>query len=123
MLVVELLEHVSLELLVLADSLEDLLTLIMRSGLDEIGDLRRMKPRQATGTQPQTRRRHVRDERLDLRPRDELGVLVLVDAKAPREKAPDPGAEGRVDPRDAPRARLAYQLDLARFDQARRRAR
>ena len=47
MLVVELLEHVGLELLVLADRLEDLLALLVRGGLDEIGDLRRVQPAQA----------------------------------------------------------------------------
>ena len=121
MLVIELLEHISLELLVLPDRLQDLLTLLVRSGLDEIGDLSRMKPRQATRSEPQPRGRHVRDERLDLGPRHELGVLVLVAAEAPRQKTPDPSTKARVDPRNPPRPRLAHQLDLARPDQTCRR--
>ena len=67
MLVVELLEHVGLELLVVTDRLEDLLALLVRSGLDEISDLRRMKPHQPTRTQPQPRGRHMPHERLGLR--------------------------------------------------------
>ena len=103
MLVVELLEHVGLELLVVPDRLQDLLALIVRGGLDEIGDLRRMKPREATRSEPQPRGRDVPDERLDLRPRHELGVLMLVAAKAPRQQPPDPGADARD--RSPPRAR------------------
>ena len=39
MLVVELLEHVRLELLVLSDGGQDLLAFVVARGLDEVGDL------------------------------------------------------------------------------------
>ena len=53
-LVVELLEHIGLELAVVAaDRLHDLLTLTMRRRLDQVGDLRRMKPGAASGAHPQ----------------------------------------------------------------------
>ena len=72
MLVVELLEDVGLELLVLPDGLEDLLALLVAGRLDEVGDLRRVKRRDPPVGQPQPRRRHVTDERLELGPGDEL---------------------------------------------------
>ena len=49
MLVIELLEHVGLELLVVPNRLQDLLALLVRSGLDQIGDLRRVQPGQPPG--------------------------------------------------------------------------
>ena len=42
MLVVELLEHVGLELLVLTHGRQDLLALAVRGGLHEVGDLCRV---------------------------------------------------------------------------------
>ena len=59
------------------------------------------------------------DERLDLRPGHELGVLMLVAAIAPRQQTSDPGADARDDPRYAPGAGVLDQLHLARFDQPR----
>ena len=70
-LVVELLEHVGLELLVLADGLEDLLALLVAGCLDEVGDLGRVKLRDAPVREPQARGRHVTDEGLELGPRHE----------------------------------------------------
>ena len=69
MLVVELLEDVRLELLVLADRLDDLLALLVARGLDEVGDLRRVQVRDAPVREAQPRRRDVADERLELRSR------------------------------------------------------
>ena len=114
-LVVELLEHVGLELLVLADGLEDLLALLVRGGLDEVGDLGGVQPGQAPGAERSRERRDVPDERLDLGPR----------ARTPRARrrgresaAATAGAsarpQARVDPGHAPRAVLVHQLDLAR---------
>ena len=84
MLVVELLEDVGLELLVLADGLEDLLALLVARGLDEVGDLRRMQLRDAPVREPQARGRHVSDERLELGPGDERLVTVLARRAARR---------------------------------------
>ena len=42
MLIVELLEHVGLEFLVVPHRLQDLLPLVVRGRLDQVGDLRRM---------------------------------------------------------------------------------
>ena len=81
MLVVEFLEHIRLELLIVPDGLQDFLSLVVRRGLHEIGDLRRMQPRDATRAEPEPRCRDVPDEQLGLGPRYELGVLVLVAAE------------------------------------------
>ena len=120
MLVVELLEDVGLELLVLADRLEDLLALLVARRLDEVGDLRGMQVRDAPVREPQARGRHVADERLELGPRDELPRARRRRSRsAPREQAPEARAEARVDPGDAPRAVLVDQLDLAGAHQPR----
>ena len=59
------------------------------------------------------------DERLDVLPGDELGVLGVVAAEAARQQATQPRAEARVDAGHAPRAVVvADQLDVARGDQA-----
>ena len=113
MLVVELLEHIRLELLVLAHRLEDLLALLVRGGLDQVRDLGGVKPAQPR-RELQPRRRHVADERLEVRPRDELTVLAVVAAEAPRQQPPEPRPEARVDPRDAPHAVLVATSSTSR---------
>ena len=118
MLVVELLEHVGLELLVLPDRLEDLLALLVRGGLDQVGDLRRVEPHDPPRRQLQPRGRDVADERLEVTPIDELPVVGVVAAEPAREEPPETGAEARVDPGDAPTAVVvADQLDLSRLDE------
>ena len=77
-LVVELLEHVGLELLVVPDRLEDLLALLVRGRLDKVGDLGRMQSREPARGELQPGGRYMADERLHLGPGDELAVLVVV---------------------------------------------
>ena len=118
MLVVELLEHVGLELLVLPDRLEDLLALLVRGGLDQVGDLRRVEPDDPPRRQLQPRGRDVADERLEVPPIDELPMVGVVAAEPAREEPPQAGAEARVDPGDAPTAVVvADQLDLSGLDE------
>ncbi len=112
-LVVELLEDVGLELLVVPERLEDLLPLLVRGRLDEIGDLRGVKLCEPTVREAQSRGGDVSDERLELRPRNEALVLAFVLAEAPREQAAQPRAKARVDADNAPDAVLASELDLA----------
>ena len=59
------------------------------------------------------------DERLDVVPGNQLGMLGVVSVQAPREQAVEPDAEGRVDARDPPRAVVARDLDVARGDERR----
>src|ERR1700722_19381676 len=73
MVVVELLEHVGLELdVVLADSLDDLLALPPRGSLHQIGDLGRMQLCELGMGYTQSHGRHMSDERLDARPVQEV---------------------------------------------------
>src|ERR1039458_7888777 len=98
MLVIELFEDVGLQLLVLRQSLEDLLALLMRCGLDQIRDLGRMQTAQAPRPQLQSGRRNVPDKRLHISPRNELRVLGVVPPEAAWPEPVHPGPEGRVDP-------------------------
>ena len=52
---IELLEDVGLELAVGADRADDLLALVVRGGLDQVGDLRRVELRQLAEAHPQPR--------------------------------------------------------------------
>ena len=72
-MVVELLEHVGLELaVVLADGLDDLLALAPGRSLHEVGDLGRMQLGELGVGDPQAHRRDVTHERLDAGPVEEL---------------------------------------------------
>ena len=118
-LVVELLEHVRLELLVLPDRLEDLLPLLVRCGLDQVGDLGRVQPDQPARRHLQARGGHVPDERLDVPPGHELAMLGVVAAEPTWQQPPEPRANARVDAGHAPRAVVvADQVNLVRGDQA-----
>ena len=118
MLVVELLEHVGLELLVLPNRLEDLLALLVRRGLDQIRDLGRVQPYEPAGRHLQARAGHVPDERLDVAPGNKLLVLGVVATVAAREKAPQARTNARVDSGHPPGAVvLVHQVDLAGPDQ------
>ena len=117
MLVVELLEHVGLELLVLADRLEDLLALLVRGRLDQVGDLRRMQAgeaargefRREVGTWPTNGSMSLQG--------DELVVLGVVSARNGAAGSAQARAEARIDAGHPPGAVLADELDLAGGDQ------
>ena len=118
MLVVELLEHVGLELLVVPDRFEDLLALLVRGRLDKVGDLGRVQScaaaaRRASAARSARGRRTapVSGQATNCRwsvswPRNRRG-------SKRHSRAP----EARVDSGHAPDAVLAHQLDLARRDQ------
>ena len=72
---VQLLEHIGLELRVTVHRGDDLLALVVRRGLDEVGDLRGMQAAEAAQRHEQPRRRNVTHERLDRRPVDESLLL------------------------------------------------
>ena len=119
MLVVELLEDVGLELLVLADGLEDLLALVVGGRLDEIGDLRRVQACQAPRGEPQPRAG-------DVPTNGSISSQGTNYAWSPRGRGSGAGgsgdarAEARVDSGDPPGAvDLTDELDLTRRDQAR----
>ncbi len=102
--VVELLEHVRLELaVVVADGLDDLLALAPRRRLDEVGDLRRVQLGELRVGDAQAHRRHMSDERLDARPVEELAGGD-VRAEPLRQEAPQAAAGTGVDADDAPGA-------------------
>ena len=116
MLGVELLEDISLELEVLADSVDDLLALLMRRGFDEIGDLGRVQASKFAVRDAEHRRRHMGDERLDALPiddglrRDALGEHA---GEHPAQNRP----AGRVDPDHLEGAVDQRDLDLVRTDE------
>ena len=95
MLGIELLEHVGLQLAVCPDGTDDLLAFLVRGGLDQVGDLRRMQLRQPAEPHSQPRGRHVADERLDVRPVEE-GPHRGAPAQRGRQHAAKQRAEARV---------------------------
>ena len=118
-LVVELLEHVSLELaVVIAYGLDDLLALVPRGRLHEIGDLGRMQLGELRVGHAQAHGGHVSDERLDARPIEELAGGD-VRAEPLRQQAPQTPAGTGVDADHAPGARDERELDLVGAHQAR----
>ena len=119
MVVVELLEHVGLELaVVVADGLDDLLALAPRGGLDEIGDLRRVQLGELRVGHAQAHGRHVPDERLDASPVEELAGRD-VRAEPLRQQPPQAAARAGVDADDAPGAGDERELDLVGAHQPR----
>src|SRR5437588_9324349 len=76
-----------------------------------------MKSAWPAGGELQPRRWNVPEERLDVRPWDEIAVLGVVSAEAAGQEAPEARAEARIDARHPPGVVLAHQLDLPRFDQ------
>ena len=112
--IVELLEHVGLELpVVLADGLDDLLALAPGGGLDQVGDLGRVKLGQLGVGDPQAHRRDVPHEWLDLRPVQEVA---RGDALSQWfwQQATQASTWPRVHTDHTPRARNVGQLDLVR---------
>ena len=113
---VELLEHVGLELAVLADGLDDLLALVVRRRLDEVGDLGGVEPGQLAVGDAQARRGDVGDEGLDARPVHDLAGGDATPQRTGRE--PAQGHTGaRVDPHDLPAPVDAGELDLVGPDE------
>ena len=111
-LVVELLEHVGLELaVVVADGLDDLFALVPRGRLDEVGDLGGVELGELRVRDAQAHRRHVPDERLDAGPVEELAGRD-VRAERLRQQAAQPAAGAGVDADHAPGAGDERELDL-----------
>jgi hypothetical protein len=79
-----------------------------------------MQVREAAVAQPQSRRRHVTDERLDLVPRHERLIAGPAVAQRARQVAGDASAQARVDTSDSPDRFDTGQLDVAGGDEARR---
>ena len=114
---VELLEHVRLELAVLADRLDDLLALLVGGGLHQVGDLGRVEPGQLPVGDAEVGGGHMGHERLDVGPVHH-GAGPDVAAQAPGEQAADQGSPRRVDPHHLPGPVDEGQLDLVGLDQA-----
>src|SRR5579884_1051084 len=119
MLVVELLEHLRLEVPLPLDRVQDLLALVMRRRLHQVRQLRRMKPGQAPRAEAQARPRDVAHERLEPRPWHEPPGPAGSGAPAAGHDASQAGAEARVDPGHPPRALFEGELDLPGADQSR----
>ena len=103
MLGVELLEHVGLELAIGGNRIDDLLALLVRGRLDEVGDLGGMELREPPEPHLEPGGRDVADERLDARPVEErlhTGAFSHGRRKLPAQV----GAEARIDPDHAPPA-------------------
>ena len=97
---VELLEDIRLQLAVLADGLDDLLALVVRRRLDEVGDLGRVQVGELAEREAQPRRRHMADERLEVGPVQER-TLAVARAQRARQPAAQLGRAARIDPDDA----------------------
>ena len=89
--VLELLEDVGLELGVGGDRGDDLLALVVRRRLDEVGDLRGVELRELRVRHPQPDGRDVPGERLDRGPVEEAARLDPPGERA-RQHAPDAGS-------------------------------
>ena len=91
-----------------ADRLEDLLALLVRGGLDQVGDLRRVQAREPAGARASAARsgRGRRTARCSLQGTN-CRVLAVVAAEAPRQQAPADArrGSGRSRPRARPRPR------------------
>ena len=86
--VVELLEDIRLELaVVVTDGLDDLFALVAGGRLDEVGNLRRMELCQLRVGDAKAHRRHVPDERLDLRPSPRNSPVAMVLRRVPSAAA------------------------------------
>ena len=72
---VQLLEDIGLELGIAVHGRDDLFTLVVRCGFDEVGDLRGVEAAQTPEWHEQPRAGHVADEGLDRRPVDESRIL------------------------------------------------
>jgi len=94
---VELLEDVRLELAIVGDRLDQLLSLVMGCGLHEIGDLGRVEVGELAVGEAQTRGRDMAHERLHVRPIQE-GPIADQPPHGPRQSSPELGARGVVEP-------------------------
>src|SRR5271154_6945611 len=118
-LVVELLEHVGLELaIIVADRLDDLLALASRCRLHEIGDLGGVELGQLGVRHSQAHRRDVPHERLHAGPVDESSERD-VGARRLGQQAAKAAARARVDAHHAPGSGEQRELDLVRAHQSR----
>ena len=115
---VELLEHVGLELpVVLADRLDDLLALSPGGGLHEIGDLGRMQLGELGVGDPQAHRRDVTHEWLHAGPIQEVASGDALPER-PRQQPAQASTRPRVHADHAPGAGDVGQLDLVRPHQS-----
>ena len=89
--VLELLEDVGLELGVGGDRGDDLLALVVRRRLDEVGDLRRVELRELRVRHAQADGRDVAGERLDRGPVEEAAAASTALGERARQHAPDAG--------------------------------
>src|SRR5579883_622018 len=113
---IELLEDVRLELAVLSDGFDDLFALLVRGGLDEVGDLRRVQTGELAVGDAQPRRGDVGHERLDAAPVDD-GPRPPRPPQPAREEPPEDPASRWVDAHDLPPAVDLGQLDLVGPDE------
>ena len=106
MLFVELLENVGRQLHVLLDRVEDLLTLLVRSTLHEVCDLRGMQAAQQLQRHEQLGRRDVGHERLHVSPVQQR-VAAQVGPGPPRDQTAQHRLRAAVDTQQPP---LAFHL-------------
>ena len=111
--VLELLEDVGLELGIGRDRGEDLLALVMRRRLDEVGDLRGVELRELRVRHPKPHGGDVPRERLDRGPVEEAARLDPPGERA-RQHAPDEAPHADVDADHAVPALEPRELDLVR---------
>jgi len=114
---VELLEHVGLELAVLAHRFDDLLALLVRGRFDEVGDLGGMEPGQLAERDAQARRGDMGHEGLDARPVDDLPGRDAP-SQGTRQEMPQRHPGTGVDRHHLPAPFDAGQLDLVGPDEA-----
>ncbi|HVC81487.1 MAG TPA: hypothetical protein VNL35_13410 [Chloroflexota bacterium] len=113
---IELLEHIRLQFRVVAYSRDDLLPLVMRSRLDEIGELRGMQSLESVERQTELRRWNVPHERLDARPVNH-GRRVEGAAGGAIQYSLHYGAGPNVDPRHPPSFADGAEGDVGCMDE------
>ena len=113
---VELLEDVGLELAVGPDRLDDLLALLVRRRLDQVGDLGRVQPGQLPVGDAQPGGGHVGHEGLDARPVDDRSRLDRAAGACPAAAGAGPaGCCGSTPTTSQVPSTLASSISLARM--------
>ena len=118
-MLVQLLEDIRLELAVLSHRLDQLLALVMRSGLHQVGDLRGVQVGQLAVGEAQTRGGDMTDERLQVGPVEKRPIDHHA-LEGTRQQTSQLRAARVIDTDHSPPAIDALELDLVRGDEARR---
>ena len=111
---VELLEDVGGQGGVALDGLDDLLALLVRGALDDVGDLRRVQAAEPLQGHQELGGRHLADERLDVLPIED-DVAAKVGPGAARQQAAQHGLRAAVDAREVPAVGARRQDEVVRL--------